>query len=86
MFFRCLEIGFKDGNIAAKMNVIVADKEISDEDLIERLINEIVTSETERQAKLNSPERKKAQRAVMSASTSSPTKPSEKVNLPEKGK
>ena len=85
MFLRCLETGFQDDNIAAKMKSIVADKEISDEDLIERH-NEVVTSETERQAKLNSSGKQKAQRVVSSASTSTPTKPSEKVNLPEKGK
>ena len=49
MFLRSLETGFQDDNIAAKMTVMVADKEISDEDLIERL-KEVVTSETERQA------------------------------------
>ena len=53
MFLRRLETSFQDDNIAAIMKSIVADKEISDEDLIERL-NEVVTSETERQAKLNS--------------------------------
>ena len=59
MFLRCLETGFQDDNIAAKMKSIIADKEISDEDLIERL-NKVVTSETERQAKLNSSGKQKA--------------------------
>ena len=85
MFLQCLETGFQDDNIAAKMKSIVADKEISDEDLIERL-NEVVTLETEHQAKLNSSGKQKVQRVVSSASISTPTKPSEKVNLPEKGK
>ena len=67
------------------MKSIVADKEISDEDLIEKL-NEVVTSETERQANLNSSGKQKAQRVISSASTSTTTKPSLKVNLPEKGK
>ena len=71
MFLRCLKTGFQDDKIAAKMKSMVADKEFSDEDLIERL-NEAVASETERQAKLNSSEKQKAQRVVSSASTSSP--------------
>ena len=45
MFLRYLKTGFQDDNIAAKVKVIVADKEISDEDLIEKL-NEIVALET----------------------------------------
>ena len=85
MFLRCLETGFQDDNIAAKMKSMVADKEISDEDLIERL-NEVVASETKRQAKLNSSGKQKAQRVVSSVSTSTPTKPSGKVSLSEKGK
>ena len=85
MFLRCLQTGFQDDNIAAKMKSMVADREISDEDLIERL-NEVVTSETAHQANLNSSGKQKAQRVVSSASTSTPAKPSEKVNLPEKGK
>ena len=67
------------------MKVMVADKEIPDEDLIKRL-NEVVTSETEHQAKLNISGEQKAQRVVSSASTSTPTKSSEKVNLPENEK
>ena len=54
------------------MKVMVADKE----DLIEKL-NEVVASETECQAKLNSSGKQKAQRVVSSASTSTPIKPSE---------
>ena len=50
MFFQCLETGFQEDNIVAKIKSMVAGKEISDEDLIERL-NEVVASET---AKLNS--------------------------------
>ena len=75
---RCLETGFQDDNIAAKMEVMVTDKEMSDEDLTERL-NEVVTSETERQTKLNSSGKQRAQRVVSSASTSTSTKPSEKA-------
>ena len=85
MFLRCLETGSQDDNIAAKMKVMVADKEISDDYLTERL-NEIITSETEHQAKLNSSGKQKAQRVVSSASTSSPTKPSERSIYQRGGK
>ena len=37
MFLQCLETGFQDDNIAAKMKSMVAEKGISDQDLIKRL-------------------------------------------------
>ena len=45
---------------------MVADKEVFDEEVL----NEVVTSETERQAKLNSSGKQKAQRVASSVSTS----------------
>ena len=79
-----MKTGFQDDNIAAKIKVMVGDNETSDDDLIKRG-NKVVASETERQAKLNRSGKQKAQRVVSSASTSTPTKPSEKVNSTRKG-
>ena len=51
MFIRCLETGFQEDNIASKMRSVLKDKNIADEDLIQKL-NEVVDAENERQTKL----------------------------------
>ena len=51
IFISCLETGFQDDNIASKMRSVLKDKNIADEDLIEKL-NEVVDAENERQTKL----------------------------------
>ena len=48
MFIRCIETGFQDDNIASKMRSVLKDKNIADEDLIQKL-NEVVDAENERQ-------------------------------------
>ena len=59
--------GFEDDNVASKMRSVVKDKNIADEDLIEKL-NEVVDAENERQTKLH-PVSKTEVNKVISAAT-----------------
>ena len=68
MFIRCLETGFQDDNIASKTRSVLKDKNIADEDLIEKL-NEVVDAENERQTKLHPVSKTKVSKVINAATT-----------------
>ena len=68
MFIRCFETGFQDDNIASKMRSVLKDKNIADEDLIEKL-NEVFDAENERQTKLHPVSKTKVNKVINSATT-----------------
>ena len=66
MFIRCLETGFQDDIIASKMGSVLKNKNIADEDLIEKL-NEVVDAENEQQTKLHLASKTKARKVINAA-------------------
>ena len=68
MFIRCLETGFQYDNIASKMRSVPEDKNIADEDFIEKL-NEVVDAENEQQTKLHPVSKTKVNKVINAATT-----------------
>ena len=68
MFIRCLETRFQDDNIASKMRSVLKDKNIADEDLIEKL-NEVFDAENEQQTKLHPVSKTKVNKVINAAAT-----------------
>ena len=66
MFIRCLETGFQDDNVASKMQSVLKDKNIADEDLIDKL-NQVVDAENERQTKLRPVSKTKVNKVINAA-------------------